>query len=80
MSELEYPNTPLQQLKKYAVNRMEELNKRKNLNQYEADSRDGQLIELEFILDEINKVEPQDQRQARDAENWSWRNGDDMGR
>ena len=42
MSELKYPNTPLQQLKKYAVNRMEELNKRKNLNQYETDYKDGQ--------------------------------------
>ena len=79
-AKLEHPNTPLQQIKKYAIDRMEELNNRTKLNQYEMDSRDGQLLELELIIDEINKFEVQDQRQASDATFWSWRNGDDMGR
>ena len=80
MSELKYPNTPLQQLKSSIQKRINELELGLRVISYEKDGDEDKIVALEDVLDRIKELEAEDQRQARDAENWSWRNGDDMGR
>ena len=80
MSELKYPNTPLQQIKLSIQKRINELELGLRVISYEKDGDEDKIVALEDVLDCIKELEAEDQRQARDAENWSWRNGDDMGR
>lgn len=76
MSELKYPNTPLQKLKNKIESRLSIMKYR---NYTEGTKLNFEYI-LNVVLNDIKELEAEDQRQARDAENWSWRNGDDMGR